>query len=107
SIVDKLNALGFNIPDLYAYWPLISEVERAIRGIDPNNIFLKPFRDIANLIYRVGVSGERIFVEWRHFILLAALLIAYFAPLAALLAYSSLIFTAFLLILKAKGVFSR
>ncbi|MEM3716261.1 MAG: hypothetical protein QW145_03760 [Candidatus Bathyarchaeia archaeon] len=107
SIADKLNALGFNIPDLYVYWPLISEVERAIGGIDPNNIFLKPFRDIANLIYRVGVSGERIFVEWRHFILLAALLIAYFAPLAALLAYSSLIFTAFLLILKAKGVFSR
>lgn len=106
SVADKLNSFGFNIPDLYAYWPLISEVEEAIKKIDSSNVFLKPFRDLANLIYRVGVSGERIFVEWRHFILLAALLTAYFAPLLALLAYSSLIFTALIILLKVKGVLS-
>lgn len=104
SVADKLNSFGFNIPDLYAYWPLISKIEEAIEEIDSSNVFLKPFRDLANLIYRIGVSGERIFVEWRHFILLAALLIAYFAPLLALLAYSSLIFTALMILLKAKRV---
>ncbi|MCX8171760.1 MAG: hypothetical protein N3E47_07380 [Candidatus Bathyarchaeota archaeon] len=107
SVAEKLNAFGFNIPDLYRYWPLVSEFERAMDNIDPNNIFLKPFWDLANLIYRVGVSGEKIFVEARYLILLAALLTAYFAPLVALLTYSSLIFAVLIILLKARGVFKQ
>ena len=104
SVANRLNALGFNVPDIYAYWPLINAIEKAIGEINPNSIILKPFKDIANIIYRVGTSSEGIFIEERYLILVAALIIARFAPLIALLTYSSLIFAALIILLKVKKV---
>jgi len=105
SIFDKFNRWGFNLPDIYIYWPLIVEVENSIKRIDPNNILLQPFRRAAEIIYRAVISGERIVAERTELYLLAALFIARFTPLIALFTYSSIIFAALTAALKLKRVF--
>ncbi|MEM2479630.1 MAG: hypothetical protein QXM44_02720 [Candidatus Bathyarchaeia archaeon] len=104
SVINKLNAWGFGTVDLYAYLPLISEVKAAINDVDSTNPLLQPFKYFAELIYKSVMSGERIIAERAALFLLVALLIARFAPLIALLTYSSLIFASILLILRLKGV---
>lgn len=104
SVFRDLNSWGFNLPDIYAYQPLIAEVEEAIRGIDPSNPLLQPFRGLAELIYGSAISG-RAPAEAVQLYLLAALFIARYAPTIALLSYSFIAFAALLALLKLKGVF--
>jgi len=96
-----LNAWGFNIPDLYAYSPLLREIESAIENVDP---IFQPFKYMAELIYKMVTSGGRVSAEYVLPCLLMALAVALTAPLLTLLMYSGILFALMLFILKKKGV---
>jgi len=104
-IADKLNAWGFSIPDLYTHMPLIKEIEEAVSAIDPYNPLLQPFRRLINSLYRGALSGKRIIAGNMQLYLLFILILARFAPLIALLAYSSALFAVIMVVLKVRGVF--
>jgi len=106
SVADELNALGFNIPDLYTYSPLIRKVESSIESIDPLNPFLQPFKFLAKLIYKSAISdANRLPAEKIQLYLLAVLIMVYLTPLLALILYSGIIFVVIIFILKLKKVF--
>jgi hypothetical protein len=100
-VAAKLNAWGFNIPDLYAYSPLLREIESAIENVDP---IFQPFKYMAELIYKMVTSGGRVSAEYVLPCLLMALAVALTAPLLTLLMYSGILFALMLFILKKKGV---
>jgi hypothetical protein len=100
-VAAKLNAWGFNIPDLYTYSPLLREIEAAIKDVDP---IFQPFKYLAELIYEVVISGGRVSAEYVLPCLSIALVIALLAPLLTLLMYSGVLFTLMLFILRKKGI---
>ncbi|MBS7634820.1 hypothetical protein KEJ34_04915 [Candidatus Bathyarchaeota archaeon] len=101
SVADKLNAWGFNIPDLYTYSPLLREIKRTVEDVDP---IFQPFKYLAELIYKMVISGGHVSAEYVLPCLLAASVIAFLAPLLTLLMYSGVLFALMLFILKKKGV---
>ncbi|MBS7653702.1 MAG: hypothetical protein QXU95_02720 [Candidatus Bathyarchaeia archaeon] len=101
SVADKLNAWGFNIPDLYTYSPLLREIEKAVKDVDPIS---QPFKRLAESIYKMVISGGHVSAEYVLPCLLAALVVALLAPLLTLLMYSGVLFALMLFILKKKGV---
>jgi len=104
-VADKLNAWGFNIPDLYTHMPLIKGIEEAVSAIDPYNPLLQPFRRLINTLYKGVLSGKRIIAGSMQLYFLFILILARFTPLIALLVYSSILFTVVMIVLKVKGVF--
>lgn len=98
SLFDKFNSWGFNLPDIYTYWPLIVEVERAISDISSANPFLYPFRKIAEVLYLIALS-EEISPERAYSFLEAALFIAKNARIIALTTYSCILLLVLLLLL--------
>lgn len=100
-VADKLNAWGFNIPDLYTYSPLLREIEKAVKDVDP---IFQPFKYLAELIYKMVMSGGRVSAEYVLPCLLFALVVALLAPLLTLLMYSGALFALMLFILRRKGV---
>jgi len=106
SIADELNALGFNIPDLYTYAPLFREIESAIEGINSSNLLLQPFKLFIRLIYKsIVLNAGRISAEKMQLYLLIVLTMARLAPLLALILYSGIIFVVMIFILRLKKVF--
>lgn len=101
SVAGKLNAWGFNIPDLYTYSPLLKEIKRAVEDVDP---IFQPFKDLAELIYKIVMSGGHVSAEYVLPCLLVALVIALLAPILTLLMYSEMLFALMLFILRKKGV---
>ncbi len=101
SVADKLNAWGFNIPDLYAYSPLLREIKRAVEDVDP---IFQPFKYLAELIYNIAISGGYVSAEYVLPCLFAALVTALLAPLLTLLMYSGALFALMLFILRKKDV---
>lgn len=104
SIFDKFNLWGFDLPEIYNYWPLIAEVKRAIGSISPVNPFLQPFKRIAELLYLAAVSGE-ISQDSVQLLLSAALFIARNVSLIALTIYSCILLLTILLL--ARGARRR
>ncbi|MEM1587230.1 MAG: hypothetical protein QXX99_07365 [Candidatus Bathyarchaeia archaeon] len=102
SLFDKFNSWGFNLPDIYAYRPLIIEVEKAIGSVNQRTLFLQPFRKMAELFYLIAVSGG-VSSESTRLFLLAALFVAKFARPIALITYSCILLLVILLmILKSR-----
>lgn len=97
SIFNKFNSWGFNLPEIYDYWQLISEVREAIDRISPVNPFLQPFKKIAELLYLAALS-EEVPHESVEQLLSTALFIAKNAPRIALTVYSCILFTTILLL---------
>lgn len=97
SLFEKFNLWGFNLPDIYTYWPLIIEAKRAIDSINPVNPFLQPFKKIAEAFYWAVVSGKASADE-TQMLLSAALFIARNATPIALTTYSCILFLTILLL---------
>lgn len=97
SLFEKFNQWGFNLPDIYTYWPLIIEVKRTIDGINPVNPFLQPFKKMAEAFYWAVVSGQASANE-AFMLLSAALFIARNVTFIALLTYSCMLFLTILLL---------
>ncbi|MEM2455083.1 MAG: hypothetical protein QXL85_00550 [Candidatus Bathyarchaeia archaeon] len=98
SLFDKFNSWGFNLPDIYVYWPLLIEVENAINNISLMNPFLQPFRKMAETLYWAVISGNVPPGNARLF-LSAALFMACNARLIALIVYSCILFFAILIMI--------
>ncbi len=106
SVADELNALGFNIPDLYSYALLLKEAELAIERIDSSNPFLQPFKFFARLIYKsLMLNAGRLPAERIQLYLWIIIMVARLTPLLALILYSSILFITIVLILRLKKVF--
>lgn len=102
SIFDKINSWGFDLPDIYRYWPLITEVREAIEGISPVNPFLQPIRWMAETLYWAVVSGEASQSSTEP-MLLTALFLARNVKGISLTIYTCILLFAIILILKFVG----
>jgi hypothetical protein len=104
SVVGKLNDWGFDLPDLYLYAPVLSEVETVLNDV---NSYYQPYKFLAGLLYEQAIdNAKQETVTEMHLYLAAALMIARLAPLLTLITVSGLLFAALMWILKTKGVFS-
>jgi len=104
SIAEVLNNWGFNIPDLYVYFPLLNEARRLIN--DVSRLF-EPYRSLAEALYREAQSnaGQENEDKMQLYLILAVL-IAKLAPILTLMTVTMLAYCLLLWLLKTKEVFS-
>ncbi len=103
SIAEPLNKLGFNIPDLYLYSPLLEEAMRILDGINP---IYQPYKYLARLLYEQALSkAKQDTVGEMQFFLTVAIIVAKLAPLLTITTVSGVLLAVILLLLKSKGVF--
>jgi len=104
SIAGVLNRWGFDIPDLYVYFPLINETRSLIENISRLS---EPYRSLAEALFRNALSNANHENEDKMYLyLIAAALIAKMAPILTLITLTMLIYCLLLWLLKTKKVFS-
>ena len=103
SVVNELNMWGFDVPDLYIYAPVLSEVEATLEHINP---YYQPYKFLAGLLYMQAInSAKQDTVTEMHLYLAMSLIVAKLAPLLTLITVSGLLFAAIIWVLKEQGVF--
>jgi hypothetical protein len=102
SVASVLNRWGFDVPDLYIYYPLLKEVKLLIENL--SRLF-EPYRSLTETLYKAALlnADQENEVKMTLYLMLAVL-IAKTAPLLTMMTAVTLAFCLLLLLLRSKRV---